>query len=262
MRTDWEGTQDHSCFDTPNLINLYAAAALGTAPRTDKRAIYTRWLLNEQLLPDGTTAGAQSRCVDWAMELLEQTWPIMRATVFVNGTVFSDSGTFHVYLRQSTWIAETLHSLKDWNADADTALRMLEENARNILSEKQHAVRRATELHAQAAAKNPGLQAAAYATLVRHLEFLRWYAEGFEATTRVYVFARMVEHGGDLPVRFENRLASEWLNDAIEALRVYRERVQRSAFQQLYPANALLDPDRLGCFLKDAEKRLPQPAKV
>jgi hypothetical protein len=262
MRTDWEGTQDHSCFDTPNLLNLYAAAALGQDSKVTKRAIYTRWLTDERLLPEETPPDKIERCVDWAMELFECTWPIMRSTVFVNGTVFSDSGTFHVYLKQSTWIAETLHSLKDWQADADSALRMLDENAQKILEEKSSALREATRLHVRAAEQNPGLTLEAYTTLLSHFEFLCWYAEGFEATTRVYVFARMVEHAGDVPVTFRGRPAIEQLREAIRALHEYRDRALRSKFQKSYPANALLDPDRLSCFLVDAAKRLPGSAEA
>lgn len=72
MRTDWEGVQDYSCFETVNLINLYAGAVLGKNPEADKREIYTRWIVGEKLLLEDTAPRALKDCVDWSLDLLEE----------------------------------------------------------------------------------------------------------------------------------------------------------------------------------------------
>ena len=64
MRTDWEGVQDLSCFDTPNLFNLYGAAILGSKIDANVREIYRKWLTEERLVPDSISAAQFKTCVD------------------------------------------------------------------------------------------------------------------------------------------------------------------------------------------------------
>lgn len=211
MRTDWEGVQDYSCFDTINLINLYAAAILGKNPGADRREIYARWLIGERLLADPNSPRALKDCIDWSMRLLEPTWGIVRSIVFVNGTVFSDNSAFHVNIKQPTWIAETHHSLKNWFSGAEDALGMQDENARKILEEKDEAVRGATDLLRGAREENPGLTLEAYADVLQRFDFLKTYAEGFRLTTRVYIFARLLEERGtSSPLSCRSRRVTCW----------------------------------------------------
>lgn len=256
-RTDWEGTQDHSCFETPNILNLYAAGALARRVTSPARRIYVSWLRNEQLVAAGTSDARLRRCAEWAERTLGRTWQVMKGAVFTRGTVFSDSGTFHVSLSQSAWIAETLHSLKDWQEDSVGALTPAVANARKILSEKRAAVRLAREILAIARGKNPGLEPAAYRRILWHLELLRWYAEGFAHSTAVYVAASLV---GSRNSGIDQGRARSALRASVRALRAYERRVRRSRYRRIYPANALLDSDRIACFLKDADailRRLP-----
>jgi hypothetical protein len=256
LRTDWEGLQDHSCFDTLNGLNLYAAAALAEDPAVGKRRIYERWLAGERLLREPLSPEELRRCVDWAINLLEPTWPVVKDALFVNGTVFSDSSAFHVDLGQSTWIAETLHSLKDWSADAGDALRMQDRNARKILAEKDGALAGAEALLERAQAGDPALRPEVYAKIVQSFEFLRWYAEGFRLTARVYVFSRLLDQRGGRRPFFMDEPPGSLLKSAIAELRAYRKRLAGSPFAGVYPANVLLDSGRLDCFLKDAERSL------
>jgi hypothetical protein len=256
MRTDWEGVQDTSCFDTPNLINLYAAAILGKNPAADRREIYARWLIEEKLVNDEISPQALRSCIEWSMNLLEQTWQTVCSTVFVNGTVFSDNSAFHVNIRQPTWIAETHHSLKNWFSGAEDALGMQDENAEKILVEKDAAVRQSKALYDQVSASNPGLKPAVYQDLVRRFDFLRCYAEGFRLTTRVYIFSRLLEERGDKQAKFLPRPTRDLLQEAVNELKGFRARLTASPWARSYPANVLLGAERLDCFLKDADRKL------
>lgn len=261
MRTDWEGVQDYSCFDNVNLINLYAAAVLGKNPDADRREIYTRWLVQENLVEDSASAHTLGACVEWVMSVLEPTWPILRNTVYVNGTVFSDNSAFHVNIKQPTWVAETHHSLKNWFSGAQDALGMQDENARKILAEKDDAVKASSELLERVKAGNPGLKAKTYAELVEGFEFLKIYAEGFRLTTRIYIFSRILAERGDKPQAFVNGSPQALLAAGVADLTSYRERLGASRFSRTYPANILLGLDRLDCFLKDARSRLAAHGK-
>lgn len=256
MRSDWEGVQDYSCFDSANLVNLYAAGILAKNPGADRREIYARWLIEEKLVEDGISAPGLKRCIDWATDILEQTWPLMRSIVYVNGTVFSDNSAFHVNIRQPTWIAETHHSLKNWFSGAEDALGMQDENARKILAEKDEAVSQSEALYQRVTAGNPGLKPAAYEDLVCRFDFFRIYAEGFRLTTRIYIFSRLLEERGSKRPAFLKEPPRELLKKAVAGLKVYRDRLKQSPFSRSYPANVLLDLDRLNCFLKDADSKL------
>ena len=256
MRTDWEGVQDTSCFDTPNLVNLYAAAIIGKNPEADLREIYARWLIEEKLVEDGISPQALKACIEWSLRLLEQTWPVVCGTVFVNGTVFSDNSAFHVNIRQPTWIAETHHSLKNWFSGAQDALGMQDKNAQKILDEKDEAVARSNALYDEVAAFNPGLKPGAYADLVQRFDFLRLYTEGFRLTTQVYIFSRLLEERGNKRAAFLKGLPRDLLEESVRQLRAYRARLRQSPFSRMYPANVLLGGERLDCFLKDADGKL------
>lgn len=254
MRTDWEGVQDLSCFDTPNLINLYAAAILGNNGNANVRAIYTRWLTEERLTPDPISAAQLRSCVDWCVDVLEQTWPVLRSVAYVNGTVFTDNSAFHVNLKQPYWIAETHHSLKNWDAEAEDALSLTHENVRRILEEKDSALQIAETLYQKVKAHNPGFTEEVYKDLVRRFEFLRTYAEGFRLTTRIYILSGLSEQASS--TELVGRPASELFQEAVTELKSYKRRLEETPYS--YPEAVLVNPERLHCFLKDADSKLRQ----
>jgi hypothetical protein len=254
MRTDWEGVQGLSCFDTPNLINLYGAAILGSKIHANVREIYTKWLTEERLVRDSISAAQLKTCVDWCVEVLEQTWPVVRSIAYVNGTVFTDNSAFHVNLKQPRWIAETHHSLKNWDAEAEDALSLTPTNVRRILGEKDTALQVANKLYEQVKGHNPGFDEHAYADLVRRFEFLRTYAEGFRLTTRIYIFAGLCENGGSKSSDLLQRPVEELLQQAVHELNAYKLRLEHAPYA--YPEAVLVNPERLHCFLKDAESKM------
>jgi hypothetical protein len=200
------------------------------------------------LLKEGISAGELKGCLDWCIEILEQTWPATRSAVYVNGTVFSDNSAFHVNLGQPTWVAETHHSLRNWDADAEDALGLSDRNVKKILDEKDEAVRLAARLYEQVTQANPGLTRDAYDDLVWRFGFLRWYAEGFRLTTRLYIFSRLA---------WERRQPVEGpLREALEELKSYKDRLERSSYARSYPAAVLLNPERLDCYIKDVEAKI------
>jgi hypothetical protein len=256
LRSDWEGVQDHSCFDTPNILNLYAGALLGKDCDAETRDIYARWLAEENLLKDGLSPQQWRTCLDWCVGVLEQSWPLVKSIAYVNGTVFTDNSAFHVNLGQPTWIAETHHSLKDWDAGAEDALGLNDQNLQRVLAEKDQAVCQATVLYGQVTRSNPGLKPETYDDLVARFGFLQLYAEGFRLTMRAYIFGRLLSERRDDTPAFLGRPAAELLREAVEQLKAYKSRVEKSSYAETYPAFVLLNPERLACYIKDAETKL------
>jgi hypothetical protein len=256
MRTDWEGVQDVSCFDGPNLLNLYAAAILGKNPAADRRAIVLRWLEGESMLDPASTPMQIHATVDWLLSVLEPTWPIMRGAVYVNGTVFSDNSLFHVSFGQPQWVAETHHSLKNWFADAKDALGLTVGNVQSILGEKERASKIMDEALAALASGRHALTEAAYRDLLDRFELMKAYVEGFRLETRLWVLGRLWAEnrldtlaGLDRPVKI-------CLEETIDQIKEYTASVKNLPQLSSYPACVLLNVERMECFIRDVEKKI------
>lgn len=254
-RTDWEGVQDLSCFDTPNLVNLYGIAAYGKNTETEIRDIYYKWLTEEGMIKDEITPPELKNCLDWVSEIFEQTWPIIKNTVYVNDTVFSNDSCTHINLSQPTFIAETHHSRKNWDPESEDALAMTETNVERILAEKDEALQLVDQVYNRFMEGNPGLKEDAYQKLKEHFDFMRMYVRAFQLTTRVYALTRyLLEKGRD--AKLHSKPVSGILKQAIEDLKEYKNQLAGSVFARKYPFGELLNPERFECFLKDAEEKL------
>lgn len=254
-RTDWEGVQDVSCFDNPNLINLYGIAAFGKNPDADFKDIYYRWLSEEGMLRDDLSPSELKRCLEWIMELFDQTWPIIEKSVYVNGTVFSNDSCLHINLKQPTFIAETHHSRKNWDEDSEDALTITEDNVERMLTEKETAYQLVKEVYDKFIRENPGLTEGAYKKLKKHFRFMRMYVKGFKLTGTIYALTRYALEV-DTNAILRSKPVSELLNGALAELRDYKDELEQSDLIKIYPFGQLLNPERVECFAQDIENRL------
>nr|MDP8994716.1 hypothetical protein [Pseudomonadota bacterium] len=136
FRTDWESLDAHSAFHTPNLLNLYAGAALSIDRQTPGQDIYRRWLSEQGMLRPDADADAIDACAAWAERLFANSWPAVKRSLYTNDCVFSDSSIYPVSLNHAWWLAEEKNSLKDWDPSKADALATTEENVKRIMVEK------------------------------------------------------------------------------------------------------------------------------
>src|SRR3546814_858031 len=146
IRTDWEALQSHTAFDTPNVLNLYSAAALANDSNTATEDIYRAWLTNEGYLREEATEAEVDAAVAWAVELWGGSWEIVRRALYTNDCVFSDSSNFPVSLAHAWWLAEEKNSLRDWDPSKWHAMDADEPNVKRIVAEKEEALRRVEAL--------------------------------------------------------------------------------------------------------------------
>lgn len=260
-RTDWEGVQDWTCFDNPNLVNLYAIAAYAENPDLSEEDIYLRWLEGENMLADGLLPGELKKCVGKIRELMDETWPVVEKTNFVNGCLFSNDSCMHLTPAQFTFIGGTHHSLSEWDPDKKDALAMTPENIRQILADKDEACKRCEKLADSMAAENMGLKREAYEDLREHFEFMRWYVRGFRLTARGYCFGRYVAEADKDDILAEGRNAGELLMQTIQEMEEYREGLLKNDFIRKYPYDAQLNPERVRFYI-DALKEIGYCSKV
>lgn len=254
-RSDWEGVQDHTCFDTPNMINLYAIAALAADTDRGDDEIYLKWLTEQEKLRPDITPQELRACTGRLAELMAETWPIVSRTVYVNGTVFSNDSCVHVSLEQPAFIGETHHSLKEWDPTRADALAMTEPNVKTLLAEKDEALRLAERTNGLVPAFRRWFTKEAYAGFAEHFEFLVAYVRSFRLTARAYCFARYAKQNGD-DASINGTNALELLETTADELRALAKELSGRGFMKKYPYDELLDPERFEVYLRDIDRRL------
>lgn len=244
-RTDWEGVQDWTCFDNPNMVNLYAIAAYAENPEASEEEIYLKWLQGEHMLRNNILPGELKQCVHEIKDIMNQTWPIVEKTNFVNGCLFSNDSCIHLTPDQFTFIGGTHHSLSEWDPEKKDALAMTVENIQQIIKDKEEAWNLCDKLVSRVESKNMGLTEEAYNDLVEHFTFMRWYVKGFRLTARGYCFGRYAVEKNTTDIITEGKNAGELLQKTITDLQDYKNELVKQSFINKYPYDAQLNPERV-----------------
>ena len=134
FRTDWESFDGQSSFITPNLINVYAGAALTTNLEVDSLEIYKQFAEQENWCN-----GDSLLVANWLKSIYSKTWAITSRTVFADGCVFSDSSTIPISIRHGIWLAEEKNSLRDWDKSKENSISPLRSSLERVKREKDEA---------------------------------------------------------------------------------------------------------------------------
>lgn len=255
-RTDWEGVQDWTCFDNPNMVNLYAIASYANNINETEDNIYLKWLMGERMIKDNLLPFDLKECLSSIKEIMNATWSIVEKTNFVNGCLFSNDSCIHLTPGQFTFIGGTHHSLSEWDAEKKDALIMTVENINKIIGDKQEALDNCEALVKKVFNHNMGLTDSAYADFCEHFSFMYWYVKGFNLTARGYCFGRYFteKNGDDLIIGEKN--AKELLSETIDEIVEYKERLIAQPFMSKYPYDAQLNPERIEFFTNNLRKML------
>lgn len=260
VRIDWETLPDHSCFDTPNLLNLYGAAELGKDVNTSNRDIYYQWLENEDMLAENLSALELKETLDFIQSTLGQTWDIVSKSLYTNDCVFSDSSTFPVSLDHAWWLAEEKNSLRDWDPDKEDALYPTKENIQKILVEKDEAWEKFEEINTRVKGKNPGLKDEVYSDLLTRFNIFGLCVKGFTMIGKISILARNLLEG-----RLEGRdekldldyPPKQLLDKILDEMTLYKKELQKFNEETDYhhAVYHILNPERLESFLTDVRSK-------
>ncbi|MEW5718594.1 MAG: hypothetical protein AB1817_08210 [Chloroflexota bacterium] len=257
-RTDWESLEAHSCFQTPNFVNLFAGAALANDLNADSAQIYRQWLIEKGFLAPGLSVEKEKATATWVESILEQSWDVIRRTVYVNDCVFSDSSTLPVSMEHALWLAEEKNQLKEWDPSKVNALSVDEENVRRIMAEKDDALTLIERMSAQARQGAAGLTAAAQSDLVNRLEIFARYVRAFRAATHAIILTKyLLQRDAKIKSRFADEapaIARARLQDLLALAKEFEEFYASTAFQ--YTVYTLLDPERLTALHGDLSRQL------
>ncbi|MFC7397382.1 hypothetical protein ACFQU1_09290 [Chelatococcus sp. GCM10030263] len=256
IRTDWEALQNHTAFQTPNLLNLYAASALAVDRETPKRKIYRDWLSGEGYLEADATETEVEEAVDWAIALWGDSWEIVRRALYTNDCVFSDSSTYPVSLSHAWWLAEEKNSLRDWDPTKEHAMDADEPNVHRILAEKDEALRRVEALKDVVARRPKALTDAAHEDFRGRIEVFRRYIRGFREIGHACILTKYVtENTEPSPFRAEaRRMLDQRLEGLLDLAAEFRDFRKRS--DHSYTTYIALGSDRLEVLHDDLTRRL------
>lgn len=192
LRTDWESLDGHSSFHTPNRLNLHAAAALALDAGVTDRAIHRSWLAETGMTTPGASDADLDAAADWSARLFARSWEIVAKSLFVNDCVFSDSSNYPVSLDHAWWLAEKKNSLKDWDPAKENALETSEDNVRQILADKDEALRLVGLQPKLASEKPTALTEAAHADLIERMETFKLYVAGWRAVVHACILTKFL----------------------------------------------------------------------
>jgi hypothetical protein len=256
IRTDWEALEANSCFHTPNLLNLYGAAALSTDLGTKKANIYRTWLIDTGKIEDGAGEDEITEAVNWAIDLLGDSWQIIRRALYTNDCVFSDSSTYPVSLDHAWWLAEEKNSLRDWVPAKADAMNADEPNVKRILAEKDEAVRLVEALSEVVSCRPRGLTEAAYVDFVKRIDAFQRYIRGFREIGHACILTKYLVENEDKSAFEADAKAQvvERLDGLLALAQEFRE--YRKNSDAWYTTYLLLGSDRLEVLHTDLAGRL------
>ena len=290
LRTDWESLDGHTAFDTPNVLNLLAGAALGRDLRTTARAIYRDWLEDADAFRADALEPEREQATAWIASVFSRNWEVVRRALYTHDCVFNDCSTFPVGIGHALWLAEEKNSLKDWVPEKADALAPTRANSESMLIEKNEALRLVRELRAAIDGGHPALTPAFAEELRRRYEAFEMYVEGFRALARLFIAVRYREaaggagsdattgetareasagHAVDAPTTaaagaapIAGRTVDELFAETVADTRAVVRRYYASYAATAAPSAVyqLINPERLECFLEDAERAYKLPA--
>lgn len=255
-RVDWEALPNHSCFDTPNLLNLYGVACFTRNPDLSLRDVYREWLVEESLLIDDLSSEELEKCVDWIMEVLEKTWPIIRKSLYIKDFVFNTNSKIPINSDQADFIALEHHGLQKWFREraADFVLDNYEKFV-ELVKEKDEAVEKAETLYKEFASSNLGLREEFYRTLLSLFDFLKVYTKMFKAAGKAYLTLKYLREGSDV-CQFLDQL-KVCVNESLAELKDCLRKICGYDFPIFrYPAKVLLSVERFECFYEDIRSKI------
>jgi len=257
FRTDWESLDGHSAFFTPNLINVYAGAALTCDLEAEALPLYEAWLTEEGFVRDNATPQDRREAALWAERLFGGSWDITRLASYARDYVMNDSTTYPVSYKIAWWLTEEKLSLVEWDPERAGRLDPTEQNTRLVLEEKEEAVRRVEALAPLLDAPPAALTDTAIAHFRQHYDVFRRFVVGFRLVASALMLARYVSEGPQSPSPFrkqaENRLART-MNELLNLADSFDDFA--AATEHNYPVYILLSAERVRALHRDLSEHL------
>jgi hypothetical protein len=256
LRTDWESLDGHTAFDTPNIVNLYAGAALAQSGKATDEEIVRRWIEDAGgFFSSDLSDSIRQKATGWLTGILRRSWEVIRQALFIQDCVFNDCSTFPVGYEQALWLTIEKNSLQDWMPSKAHVYDANDSAMLAVIEEKTNAFAQARELALAVDSCPEGYFSPAFSSfLQRHFSFNVPYIRGFSALGTLFAILRFGLEAGSLSASLGDRPLEERLKDAVQEIDsvVAEYRDFFSATDLPHSFYQLLSADKLQCFRDDA----------
>jgi hypothetical protein len=234
FRTDWELLNETSAFNSLNLLNLYAGAALARDAGTPVDRIYETWVgaglrtsLHQESVhrehPVPTAPDAAARLG----ALMENSWSILRKTVYTRGHVFQYSSKVTATLYDFLYVPTLYHRRDQWEPGANAAIEPTRRNLAAIVEEKSLAVAEVLALGDELRTAHLGLGADMTQELATTLDLFAYFVQSFRysvcASFATYVAVATREEA-------DIAAAQRWVDELGEFSSSLRARMRETAY--------------------------------
>lgn len=261
VRIDWEGITDANALDSLNMANVYAFALLSQTPSMATETALDQWLEEPVSTPFGWGQDDNAFLVpptsashEVLKSVMQETWPVIRQSIFVLGHVFHEDGMFPDTLKKAFMMLLEIHGIADWAPEREHDLDPHPETFERILQEKDRASRAARKLRERIALTEDDLPAYAYTQLIETFDLLVWYVDGFRACAKACFSTQLAVASGETA----HALSS------VDELAVFRDDLCNRLTDTWYGHQVywLLDEGRLEHLVDDLRRILSEAGSV
>ena len=261
FRTDWEGLQEASIYNSMNQLNLIGGAMLASNLDTNIDDIYKSWLdeglKNPELAgsyeqPYRTPTAPDAR--ERLQKFMQKSWEVMEKALYMRGgNLYHFSSRFgdSIY-----WIRRTMFRmsmLDSYSPGAFEKVAPTDENIREIAKEKAEALVGVKQLREILSPDTLGLPDDFTAYLNRMLDNYELYVEGWEIHAMCYM---LVTKADETHAEADIEKAEK----QVDALCEYSKQLDAHLYEMLsflpHYMETLLAPDKALLFVDDCRKAI------
>ena len=254
-RIDWEAMPNHSTFETPSQLNLYALAMMTENVDVPTKDIYTKWLVEDRKLREGIGAEGLRDSVSFVEDVFAETWPVMSRTPFLKGAVFMNNCKIPVSIDNAEFISEEHHGIQKWFPEYAKLFDYDDDVTAAMLKEKDDALEGVEKVAAKWHSGNPGLKDEVYEEYGKLFDIYVLYVRMYRLVGHAYIWVKYLEKNGD-GCRLKDRsgILEEERRLVGEMKKMEKELAEADVpFRFRYPYLAMMNPERLRCFREDIE---------
>jgi hypothetical protein len=257
-RIDWEALPNHSTFETPNQLNLYAVAQLGINTDTPPRDIYCRWLIEDRLVEEGECPDKLRECLDFVTDIFDRTWPIMAKTPFLLKAVFMNNSKIPVSVDNADFISQEHHGIQKWFPEYKDIFSYDDAHVLDMCKEKDEAYNEIIALNKQWHSHNPGLREEVYQTYSRQFDIFELYVKMYRQVGKSYVFIKYLQIHKEHQTLMSRDLIVAEIKDLIADMKKTEQELKdfKAPEQFKYQFLAMMNPERLRVYYEDVEQIL------
>jgi hypothetical protein len=257
FRTDWEGMNEASDFNSPNLLNLIGGGMLSVNRTQRLESVYRAWLehgLLDPLVPESIQSApvpVSPAQLERFREFMQTSWGVIEKTLFVRGHLFHENGMFPDSVKRAFDMMTKLHGRDDWDPGASKRVEPTEENIRAVIAEKEQAEAEVAKLPGILRIDELDVPPAMKKDLSTILDLYQWYVRGFKCCAIACFRAQKA-------MNTHERTDIEAALKAADDLTAYRAETTRRLENTSYPhyVYEFFDVERLDLLISDIRQKV------